>query len=73
MAAPAYNSYKKHATKTALQSELGNLVKAYNAKNAVGSSYCHSFEDVGFRPDPKSPLYAKKAFLGFGGVESSQL
>ena len=71
MAAPAYNSYKKHATQTALQSELSNLVKAYNAKNAVAASYCHTFNDVGFRPDENSPLYAKVAFLGFGSVDSA--
>ena len=71
VAAPAYNQYKKGSTKTAMQSELSNLVKAYNAKNAVEASYCHTLTNVGFTADNGTPLYAKQAYMGFGAKATS--
>ena len=71
VAAPAYNQYKKGSTKTAMQSELSNLVKAYNAKNAVEASYCHTLKNVGFTADGGTPLYAKQAYMGFGAKAAS--
>ena len=64
MATPAYNQYKKSSTQTAIRADLSNLVKAYNANNAVNASYCATWADVGFSAG-ESNLYEKKAFLGF--------
>ena len=64
VATPAYNQYKKSSTNTAIKADLSNLVKAYNANNAVNASYCATWADVGFSAG-ESNLYAKKAFLGF--------
>ena len=53
----------------ALKSDLSNLVKAYNAHNAVNASYCASLGSVGFTVDgSSSALYKKQAFAGFENV-----
>ena len=67
MATPAYNQYKKSSTNTAIKADLSNLVKAYNANNAVNASYCATWADVGFSAG-ESNLYAKQAFLGFNSA-----
>ena len=69
IAVPSYNNYKKNTVEMALKADLGSGAKVYNAKYAVESTFCYTFEDVGL-PTSKldNPIYKKGGFFGFGKV-----
>ena len=71
IAVPSYQGYKKNTVAMALKADLGNGAKSYNAQYAVESTYCYTFSDVGLNTDRSgNPIYRKKAFYGFEGIES---
>ena len=71
IAVPSYKSYKENTVSMAVQADLGNGAKVYNAKYAVDSTYCHGFLDVGL-PASKdgNAIYKKGGYYGFDSVES---
>ncbi len=69
IAVPSYNGYKKNTVEMALKADLGNGSKVYNAKYAVESTYCFSFEEVGLPIDKKNnSIYKKQGWFGFSSV-----
>ena len=69
IAVPSYRNYKRGTVKMAMKVDLGNAQKAYGAKYAIDSSYCHEFESVGLSTNKgESPIYKNKGFFGFGAV-----
>ena len=71
IAVPSYNGYKKNTVEMALKADLGNGSKVYNAKYAVESTYCFSFEEVGLPVDKKNnSIYKKKGWFGFSSVNT---
>ena len=67
IAVPSYRNYKENTVKMAMRAEVGNGQKAYGAKYAIDSSYCHSLAEVGMDTDrTSSPIFQNKGFFGFG-------
>ena len=72
VAVPSYRNYKKGTIKMATRAEVGNIQKAYGAKYAIDSSYCHNMNDVGIDINKNtSPLFKNKGFVGFGAGSSA--
>ncbi len=72
IAVPSYRNYKKNTIVMAMRAEVGNGQKAYGAKYAVDSSYCHNLEEVGMDTDRStSPIFKNKGFFGFGAGKAA--
>ena len=80
IAVPSYNKYKESTNTVAIQADLGNGSKIYNAYAAVNESFCAHWGDVGLgtvsgttlssNVFAKSKLYKREGFIGFGGFET---
>ncbi len=69
IAIPSYNGYRRNTVKMAMKADVGSGHKAYNAKYAIDSSFCHPFSAVGLSTDRDSnAIYKNKGFFGFGGL-----
>lgn len=69
IAIPSYNGYRRNTVKMAMKADVGSGHKAYNAKYAIDSSFCHPFTDVGLSTDRDSnAIYKNKGFFGFGAL-----
>ena len=74
IAVPQYNKYKENTYRVAMQSDLSNGSKTYNAYSAVNGTFCAPWTEVGLAKTTgsitttsfdKSQIYRKKGFIGF--------